>query len=247
MFNWFDLMRQIQGSASFDAVARQFHLSSDQSQRVVAAFLPAFILGLQHAATPNDPSRFFPSMMSEAYRNFWQMTGQTFSSQAQREGRKLLDQLFGSDEVSRRVAHQAADYAGVSADTMQQILPLLAGIMAGGMAHWMTAQAQAFQSFASPPGGDERSQPAANPWAALWTDWMKAAAPAKEPAANPFNEMMARFLQAATPPQPPPQQESQPSPPWGEMMDRGREMQAQYLASLQSIFEDAWKIDKKRP
>ena len=64
-------------------------------------------MGLQQAASPNDPDRpAHAIMMSSAYQNFWQGAGQSFSSQAQQEGRRMLDQLFGSDDVTRRVAHQ---------------------------------------------------------------------------------------------------------------------------------------------
>ncbi len=234
MFNWFDLMRQAQTSAAMDALARQFHLSGDQPQKIMAAFMPAFAMGLQHATTSGDPARFFQSMMSGGYQNFWQAAGNPFTPQAQQQGRHLLDQLFGSDDVSRRVAHQAADYAGVSAETMQQVLPLLAGILAGGMAQWMNTQGQAFQ--AGPP-----AKPAApaNPWEDLWGGWMKTAAPEKKPA-NPFEDMMASFLQAP-PAAKPAQPEPDPSAPFNEMMEKGREMQMQYLTSLQSIFTDAWK------
>src|SRR3954464_12602715 len=149
MFNWFDLMRQAQTNAALASLAQQFNLSGDQTQKTMAAFMPAFAMGLQQATASSDPARLFQSMMSGAYQNFWQAAGHSFSSQAQQEGRRLLDQLFGSDEVSRRVAHQAANYAGISTETMQQVLPLLAGIMAGGMSHWMAAHAQALHSFTS--------------------------------------------------------------------------------------------------
>jgi hypothetical protein len=246
MFNWFDLMRQAQTSSGFDALTRQFQLSNDQSQRAMAAFMPAFAMGLQHATASNDPSRFFQSMMSGAYQNLWQAAGLSFSAQAQQEGRRLLDQLFGSDEVSRRVAHQAADYAGISVNTMQQLLPLLAGILAGGMAQSMSTQAQAAQAFATPGDNSKAPQPAANPWAELWAGWMKTAAPEKKPAANPFEEMMTGFLQMSQPEKPAPQPLPS-SPSWEGMMEQGREMQSQYLASLQSIFDEAWKTDPKKP
>jgi len=239
MFNWIDLMRQAQTSAAMEALARQFQLSGDQTQKTMAAFMPAFAMGLQQATASNDPARLFQSMMSGAYQNFWQVAGHSFSSQAQQEGRRLLDQLFGSDDVSRRVAHQAADYAGISTDTMQQLLPILAGILAGGMSHWMVAQAQALQSFtkeetkASPDSG--------NPWADLWAGWMTASAPEKKHA-NPFEDMMASALQTMAHPKPP-QQEAPPSPSLDRMLEQGREMQMQYLASLQSIFTEAWKAN----
>jgi hypothetical protein len=234
MFNWFDLMRQAQTSAAMDALVRQFHLSGDQPQKVMAAFMPAFAMGLQHAISSSDPARLFQSMMSGGYQNFWQAAGNPFTPQAQQQGRHLLDQLFGSDDVSRRVAHQAADYAGISAETMQQVLPLLAGILAGGMAQWMNTQGQAFQA-----GAPAKPAAPANPWAELWDGWMKTAAPEKKPS-NPFEDMMAGFLQAP-PTAKPAQPEPAPSAPFNEMMEKGREMQMQYLTSLQSIFTDAWK------
>jgi hypothetical protein len=243
MFNWFDLMRQAQTNAALDALARQFHLSGDQPQKTMAAFMPAFAMGLQHAMASSDPSRLLQPMMSGAYQNFWQAAGMSFSPQAQQQGRQLLDQIFGSDEVSRRVAHQAAGYAGISADTMQQVLPLLAGILAGGTSQWMQAQQQALQSFAPQ---EEKKPAAANPWADLWTGWMKAASPDKKPA-NPVEEMMAGFFQMPPPQKPPQPEPASPSSSLNDMMEKGREMQMQYLTSLQSIFTDAWKNDSAKP
>ena len=248
MFNWFDLVRQAQTKAGLDALTQQFHLSGDQTQKALAAFLPAFAMGLQHAAMTNDPGRFFQSMMGGGYQNFWQSAARSFSPQAQQQGRTLLDQIFGSDQVSRRVAHQAADYAGVSADTMQQMLPLMAGILAGSMSQWMTAQAQAMQGLASPAaspnaGQVTANQAVANPWADLWAGWMKAAQPETKAASNPFEDMMAAFLPPPPAPEPP---KPASSPSWDEMMQQGREMQSHYLASLQSIFEEAWKAEPKK-
>ena len=244
MFNWFDLMRQAQTSAALDALARQFNLSGDQPQRTMAAFMPAFAMGLQNAMASSDPARVLQSMMGGAYQNFWQGAGNPFTPQAQQEGRQLLDQLFGSDEVSRRVAQQAASYAGINADTMQQLLPVLAGILAGGTSHWMMAHAQAFQNFANPKNA-QQAPSAANPWADLWTNWMKTASPEKKPA-NPFEEMFAGFFQMPLPAEPPkPEPQSSPTP-FDEMMEKGREMQMQYLASLQSIFSDAGTAGGKR-
>lgn len=241
MFNWFDLMRQAQTSAALASLAQQFNLSGDQTQRTMAAFMPAFAMGLQQATVSNDPARLFQNMMSGAYQNFWQAAGHSFSSQAQQEGRRLLDQLFGSDEVSRRVAHQAADYAGISTETMQQLLPVLAGILAGGMSHWMTAQAHALQSFGSSEEGAKDKAENANPWAELWAGWMTASAPEKKHA-NPFEDMMASALEVMALPKPQ-QKEAPPSPSLDLMLEQGREMQMQYLASLQSIFTEAWKAN----
>jgi hypothetical protein len=245
MFNWFDLMQQTQAQAGFDALARQFQLSGEQQQKAMAALMPAFVMGLQHATTTNDPNRFLQTLMSSGYQSFWLAAGRSFTPQAQQAGRMLLDQLFGSDEASRRVAHQAADFTGIGVETMQQILPLYAGILAGSLAQWMSAQSQATQTFTSQGAPETSSQDAANPWAEMWTGWMKALEPEKKPSANPFLDMMAGFLQMPTPEKP----QEQPSPPstsWGEMMEKGHEMQMQYLTSLQSILDDAWGAGSKK-
>jgi hypothetical protein len=246
MFNWFDLMRQAQTSGGFDALAQQYGLSPDQAQKAMAAFLPAFAMGLQRTANPNDPGQFVQSMMNQAYQSFWQMAGQSFSTQAQQQGRQLLDRLFGSDEVTRRVAHQAADYAGVSVETMRQVLPVLTGILAGGMYQWMAAQGRGLQTSplsATPQQGSERGT---DPWAELWAIWTKGAEPEKKPASHPFEDVMASFLQFSAPPETQAQQPPPPSQPWAEMIEKGRDMQMQYLASLQSILEGASKDETKR-
>jgi len=244
MFNWFDLMRQAQTQAGFEALTRQFQLSGDQQQRAMAAFMPAFVMGLQHAMATQDPNRFLQSLMSGGYQNFWQMAGRSFSPQAQQEGRHLLDQLFGSDEVSRRVAHQAADFAGIGVETMQQILPLYAGLLAGGLSRLMTTQSQAIQTFTPSGAAEKPRQESANPWAELWSGWMKVPEPEKKPASNPFLDMMSGFLQMPAPEKP---QGTEPSSSWGEMMEKGREMQMQYLTSLQSTLEEAWGTRSKKP
>ena len=72
---------------------------------------------------------------------------------------------------------------------------------------------------------------------------MTATAPEKKHA-NPFEDMMASVLKAPAPERP--QEETLSSSSLDEMMEKGREMQLQYLASLQSIFSDAWQSQDKK-
>jgi hypothetical protein len=208
MFNWFDLVQQAQTKAGLDALTRQFHLSGDQTQKAMAAFLPAFAMGLQHAAMTGDPARFVGSMTGGGYQNFWQAAARSFSPQAQQQGRTLLDQIFGSDQVSRRVAHQAADYAGVSADTMQQMLPLMAGIL--GRQH-VAMDDGAGPGHGGPrsrcrpgpgepgPGEPVRRQPLGRPLDRL----DEGGAAGQKAPSNPFEDMMAAFVPPPPAPEPP--------------------------------------------
>ncbi|MGO4573473.1 DUF937 domain-containing protein [Microvirga sp. 2TAF3] len=244
MFNWFDLMRQAQSSTGFGALARQFQLSDDQAQRAMMAFMPAFAMGLQQAmlAAPSNPFlRMFPNMG----QNLWQNAGQASSPQSHQNGKWLLDQLFGSDEASRRIAHQAADFTGMSVELMQQMLPLFAGIFAGSLHQWMTSQGHVLEAF-TPKANDKKrvretkSATVTDPWTAFWTAWMQQSAPSGDKAGSQHEELTTSFLR--TPPQPPsPPEKAAASPPWEDMMEKGHEMQMQYLTSLQSILNDAWK------
>jgi hypothetical protein len=274
MVNWFDLMRQAQGGDGLQNFARQFGLSPQQTNAAIAAMMPAFAMGLQRAATdPGAMAQLFKVMSGGHFPNFWESPSQAFTPQARQEGKDLLDQLFGSDEVSRRVAHQAAAFSGVGVDVLQQMLPLVAGIVAGGFAKLAASHGAALSSLAGSAGGpDPSGQAGAGAWADLWSQWMGVRAePKAEPAPAPeakseaplhaFEEMMASFLGAAPPPgqqktqptedvratpQPEPQEPERAAPAaqdpfraWGDMMEKGQEMQRQHLEALQSIFGGA--------
>ena len=238
MFNWFDLMRQAQGGAGFDNLARQFGLRPDQVQLAVAALVPAFAMGLQRqAANPNAMAQFMQMMTAGHYPTFFDSAAQAFSAQGRQEGQAIVDRLFGSDEVTRRVAQQAAQFSGVGTEALNQILPLVAAIFAGGMYKALASQGAMLGSMmeawtgASPIAGG-------NPWAAFWGQRPDGTEPAAQ---NPFEAMMSAFL--SKPPEPPPPEPEQPEAAqtpmeaWGQMLETGQDMQRKHLESLQAIFD----------
>ncbi len=249
MFNWFDLMRQAQGGSGFANMARQFGLRPEQVQLAVAALLPAFAMGLQRqAANPNAMTQLFQLMTAGHYQSFFESAAQAFSAQGRQEGQAVVDKLFGSDEVTRRVAQQAAQFSGIGTDVLNQLLPLVAAILAGGMFKTMTGQGAMLGSMMEMWSGSTQ-MPAGNPWAAVWSQWMGSAAPPDEPKTetatpNPFEAMMAAFLRTPaeqTPPEPKkPESPQTPVEAWGQMVEKGQEMQRKHLESLQSIFDSAW-------
>ncbi|MGO4704741.1 DUF937 domain-containing protein [Microvirga sp. 2MCAF38] len=243
MQTWFDLMRQAQGNAGFGTVMEQFGLSSTQAQRAMAAFMPAFALGLQQAATrTNDPARLFSGIAESPFVNFWQTTTRAFTPQANEAGKQILDQLFGSDEVSRQVARQAAAVTGIGLETMQQTLPLFAGIFAGSVHQWMTHPEHMTGTLDRKP--PKPAPNAAEEWMTLWTDFLKGetATKKRKTSDNPFEALMAPFLVSPTQ-----EKSSQPIALWGEMLGAGRDLQEQYFASLQSILESAQPKNRKEP
>ena len=261
MFNLFDILRSAQGGAAFDNMARQFGLSAEQAQRAAEALLPAFALGLQrNAANPANFGALMGMLGSDRYGGFFDKAGAAFSAQAREEGNEILDRLFGSKDVSRQIADQAALWSGVGARALQDMMPVMAAILIGGMAKMAGAQgfAAMFGPFAdlfrNAPTAD-RTAAAANPFEA-WQAMMQGmaagqASPAKtasagsdDPAAaNPFAEMMAAMMRGRAPAEPaaePEPEEPAPGEAWQRLFEAGREVQEQQLNALRNILDRTW-------
>jgi len=117
-----DIITQAGGSDALAQLGKRVGLSPEQTQSAAAALLPALAGGLkrqsgnaglggilaQAGLAPNDAT---PSM-----------------------GNEILGQIFGSKDVSRTVAANAAASTGIGADQLKQLLPLLASLSAGALA-----------------------------------------------------------------------------------------------------------------
>ncbi|MGO8557822.1 DUF937 domain-containing protein, partial [Rhizobium ruizarguesonis] len=63
-----------------------------------------------------------------------------FTPEGISDGNNILAQLFGSKEVSRSVAAQAAQMTGIGQDIYKQMLPLLADTLMGWLFKQTTGQ-----------------------------------------------------------------------------------------------------------
>jgi hypothetical protein len=261
VFNLFDILRTAQGGAAFDNMARQFGLSAEQAQRAAEALLPAFALGLQrNAANPANLGALMGMLASDRYGGFFDKAGTAFSAQAREEGNEIIDNLFGSKDVSRQIAEQAALWSGVGARALQEMMPIMAAILVGGMAKAASAQgfAAMFGPFAdlfrNAPTPD-RTAAAQNPmeaWQAMMRSAMagqgeQATAPAgTEGGVDPWQAMMAAMMrgEAQKPAEPPPEPEPPPPPDpnqaWERLFQAGQDVQEQQLNALRNILDQTW-------
>ncbi|MEO5758696.1 MAG: DUF937 domain-containing protein [Mesorhizobium sp.] len=130
----FDMLAQAQNGNGMDALARQFGLSQQQAQAAVAALLPAFSQGLQrNTADPYGLGAFMTAMASGQHAQYFEDATRAFSPQGVDEGNGILGHLFGSKDLSRAVASQAAQASGVSQQILQQMLPAIASMVMGGL------------------------------------------------------------------------------------------------------------------
>lgn len=154
MQNLFDMLSRAQNGQGMEALARQFNLSQQQAQAAVEALLPAFSQGLKrNTADPYGLGGFLNALASGQHAKYFEDASRAFSPQGVQEGNGILGHLFGSKDLSRAVAAQAAQATGLGQQMLQQMLPVIASMIMGGLFKQSTGQMQAAGGFVNNPLG----------------------------------------------------------------------------------------------
>ena len=230
MDNLFDILRTAQHGQAIDNLARQFELSRQQAQAAAEALLPAFSLGLERQvenARAETPPTFF-GLAGLPQVDAFQNAALAFSQQATRQGSEVVAALFGSNEMTKALAGQAAMQSGVAAPVLTAMLPVLASILVSGLAHAAVPQAQ---------GGFPRA-PSSNPAGDAFLGMMRAFQPPAPPP-PPDNGLLAAlwapFLNPPPAAEPPRQAPS--ADPFGTMLEAGSQVQKAQAEAMQTLFE----------
>jgi hypothetical protein len=150
-----DIMQAAQGGQGVTNLANQFGLSPDQAQAAISAMMPAFSQGLQGAMTnPGALGSILSQMASGAHAPSY--TGAAPAGPAPTGD--ILGSIFGNPQVMGQLSQQAAQMSGISPQTLQQMMPAVASILMGGLAHNMNTQGMGgilgqLASAATGPGG----------------------------------------------------------------------------------------------
>lgn len=140
MVNLADITRESGQGAGLAALSRLYGLDQTQTNRAIEAVLPAFTLAFQRLAlNPVAFGELLKAVGSGSYAPFFDNPGQ---SQAAASGAAVLNQLFRSPEGAQQVAAKAAALTGVGMQVMQQMMPVLAATIVGGM--FRTASVEGF-------------------------------------------------------------------------------------------------------
>jgi hypothetical protein len=112
------------------------------------------------------------------------------------EGNGILGHLFGSKEVSRAVAAQAAQATGIGQEILKQMLPVIASTMMGGLYKQSTGQMNAMPGFGAAQGNvigqviEQMMQQQAE-----MAKRMQPRAAEPDPAPNPFDNPFGKALE----------------------------------------------------
>ena len=144
MLPLFDMLANAQNGNAIGEMARQFGLSQQQVQEAMAALTPAFSQGLKrNAADPYGLGEFLSALSTGQHARYFEDAAAAFAPQGVAEGNGILGHLFGSKDLSRAVAAQAAQATGIAQQTLQQMLPVLASMVMGGLFKQSTGQMNA--------------------------------------------------------------------------------------------------------
>ena len=144
MLPLFDMLANAQNGSGIETLARQFGLTQQQTQAALDALLPAFSQGLKrNASDPYGVGAFLNAMASGQHAKYFEDASKAFAPQGVQEGNGILGHLFGSKELSRAVASQAAQATGIGQDVLKQMMPAIASMLMGGLFKQSTGQLQA--------------------------------------------------------------------------------------------------------
>lgn len=155
MLPLYDMLANAQNGHGMEMLARQFNLSQQQAELAVEALLPAFSQGLKrNASDPYGVAGFLNAMATGQHAKYFEDAQKAFAPQGVAEGNGILGHLFGSKDLSRAIASQAAQATGIGQEVLKQMLPVIASMIMGGLFKQSTNQMQAGGMGGSNPLGE---------------------------------------------------------------------------------------------
>lgn len=152
-----DIIQGAQGGQGVNNIASQFGLTPAQAQAAIQSMIPAFSTGLQQTAqNPSALGGLLSQLASGAHLGSYADPAQ--AAAAAGAGGNVLGQIFGSPQATAQISQQAATMSGLSPALIQQMMPVVASMMMGGLFHNMNAQGMGgiigqLASAATAPGG----------------------------------------------------------------------------------------------
>jgi len=144
--NILEMILGAQESAAVRQLGSRFGLDDGQTQSAISALLPALAGAVnQNARQEGGLEALLGALASGGHSRYLDDPASLDDPSALDDGNGILGHLFGSKEVSRQVASNAAAQTGIDAGILKQMLPLVAGLMMGGLGK---------QAAASGAGGD---------------------------------------------------------------------------------------------
>jgi hypothetical protein len=135
-----DIMQAAQGGQGINNIAAQFGLTPDQAQAAIQAAMPAFSQGLQRLGQdPNAIGGVLTHIASDIHQGSFADPSQA-NAAGGAAGGDVLGQIFGSPQVTSQISQRVSQASGVNPQIVQDMMPVIASILMGGLSHSMNNQ-----------------------------------------------------------------------------------------------------------
>ena len=132
--NLLDLLDSVGGQQSLGSLAKSLGLDASKANDLVGALAPALMGGLQKETKSQDGLEGFKkALQTGRHQEYLSNPASMTSPETVADGNNILGHIFGSKDVSRNVAAQAATSTGIDASLIKKALPLIASLAMGAL------------------------------------------------------------------------------------------------------------------
>lgn len=145
--NLLGMLLDAQGAPALKQLTSSFGVSEGEAKNALSALVPALARGMQNnLAKPNGVEDLMNALANGQHQHYLDRPDALPPQQVTEDGNAILGHLFGSKDVSRRVASHAAAQTGLDDGLLKKMLPVIAALVMGSV----SKQAGAGQGL---PGG----------------------------------------------------------------------------------------------
>jgi len=109
-------------------LSAQFALPEDQTIFALENLLPALAHGLHQNISQGGLDNLLGALKNGQLGRYVDLPSTLCSENAREDGNAILEYILGSEEVGRQVVAHAAARTGISASTLQDMLPAVAAL-----------------------------------------------------------------------------------------------------------------------
>ena len=143
--NLMDLLEAGGGGKSIGALSKQLGIGGADTGKLVEALAPALMRGVQkQTERPDTMEGLTKALAGGGHQRYLDNPELLGDDAARADGNKILGHLFGSKDVSRNVAAQAAQKTGLESGLIKKALPMLAGLAMGALSKKGQSGSQGF-------------------------------------------------------------------------------------------------------
>jgi hypothetical protein len=130
-----DAILNSQDGAAVQQLGAQFGLGDDQTTQALSALVPAIAAGVHHNVQSEGGLESLMSALSSGRHQQYVSDPALLGNAATADdGNAILGHVFGTKDVSRQVAAQAAAQTGIGSDILKKMLPIAATLVMGALA-----------------------------------------------------------------------------------------------------------------